>query len=58
MSSKTENAEIKAREANVWEETRALSRGFISIFFELSGYYTDGECAEENHQIVIINLNV
>ena len=35
------------REANVWEETRALNRGFISVFVELSRSYTHGE-HEEN----------
>ena len=54
MSSKRVDAELNMKEANVWEETRAPHRGFISIFIELSRSYIHGEC-EENYQIVIIN---
>ena len=58
MSSKRENEELNMREANVWEETRAPNRGFVSVFIELSRLYIRGECAEGNNQIVTINLCV
>ena len=57
MSSKKVDAELNMREANVWEETRAPNKDFISVFIESSRSHTRGE-REENHQIVIINLCV
>ena len=36
MSIKRADAELNMREANVWEETRVVNRGFISVFFELT----------------------
>ena len=48
MSSKRADAELNTREANVWEETRALNRDFMSVFIELSRFYIRGECAEGN----------
>ena len=35
MSSKREDAELTVREANVWEETRVLSKGPCSIFIRI-----------------------
>ena len=66
MSSKRADTELNMRGANVWEETKALNRGFISAFTELTRYYPHGECEErshtrehgENNQTVIINLCV
>ena len=55
MSGKREDTELNTREANVWEETKAPNRGFISVFVELSRSYTRGERGEDN-QTVIINL--
>ena len=45
MSSKRADTEMKTREANVWEEIRALNSGFISVFIELSRFYIYGEHA-------------
>ena len=56
MSTKRADSELNMREANVWEETRALNRGFVSVFIELSRFYIHGECAQENNKIVTINL--
>ena len=57
MSSKRVDTELNTREANVQEETRALRRGFISIFAELTRSYTRGEHGE-NNQAVTTNLCV
>ena len=46
MPSKRVDAELNTREANVQEETRDLSRGFVSVFIELSRHYPRGECEE------------
>ena len=46
MSIKSVDAELHTREANVREETRALNRGFVSIFFKLTRYYPRGEREE------------
>ena len=56
MSSKRADAELDMREANVQEETRAPSRGFVS-FIELPRSDTRGE-HEENNQMVIVNMCV
>ena len=35
MSSKRVDAELNVREANVWEETRALSKDLCSVFIRI-----------------------
>lgn len=59
------NAELKTREANIQEETKAPNRGFASIFIKLIRYYPHGNVkkvrsytheGEEGNQTVIIKL--
>ena len=50
MSSKRGDAEMNAREANVYEETRALSKGPFSIFIRIRGLTYVADVQKETKQ--------
>ena len=43
LSSKRADTELNTRESKVLEEIRVPNRGFLSVFIELTRYYSCGE---------------